>query len=145
VNEQVAGNGPAFVLDSFALLAYFGGEPGMPRVRAALETAEARRGTVYMSLINLGEVLYITERERGLVHAHRVLAAVDGLPLEILPVVRSAVLAAAHVKARYALSYADAFAVVAAREHEATLLTGDPEFRPVAEAGMIAVDWLARR
>ncbi len=141
----MADKAPAFVLDSFALLAYLGGEPGMPKVRAALEAAEAGRGVVYMSLINLGEVLYITERGRGLVHAHRVLAAVDALPLAILPVTRSTVLAAAHVKARFALSYADAFAVVAAREHEAVILTGDREFAPVVAARIVSVDWLRRR
>lgn len=136
---------PALVLDSFALLAYLGGEPGMPKVRVALEAAELGRGAVYMSLINVGEVLYIAERERGLVHAQRVLAAIDSLPLALLPVTRETVLAAAHVKARFALSYADAFAVVAARDHDATVLTGDPEFAPVADAGVVSVDWLPRR
>lgn len=117
----------------------------MPRVRAALEAAEARRSTVYMSLINLGEVLYIAERERGLVHAHRVLAAVDSLPVALLPVTRPTVLAAAHVKARFALSYADAFAVVAARDHDAVILTGDREFAPVVRAEGVMVEWLPRR
>jgi predicted nucleic acid-binding protein len=70
---------------------------------------------------------------------------VDQLPLEVLPVTRATVLAAAHMKARFALAYADAFAVVAAQDRAATVLTGDPEFRPVAEAGLIAVEWLARR
>jgi predicted nucleic acid-binding protein len=141
----VAGSAPAFVLDSFALLAYLGAEPGMPKVRTALEAAEVGRCVVHMSLINLGEVLYITERERGLVHAQRALAAIDVLPLEILPVTRQTVLAAAHVKARFPLSYADAFAVVAARDHHAVILTGDPKFEPIAEAKIAAVDWLPRR
>jgi ribonuclease VapC len=141
----VADRPAAVVLDSFALLAYLGAEPAMPRVRAAFEAAEAGGASAYMSLVNLGEVLYIVERERGLTHAHRVLAAVDTLPLAILPVTRPTVLAAAHVKARFALSYADAFAVVAARDHHALVLTGDPEFAPVVEAGLIVVDWLPRR
>jgi ribonuclease VapC len=141
----VADRASAFVLDSFALLAYLGAEPGMPKVRAALEAAETGHGAAYMSLINLGEVLYIAERERGLVDAHRVLAAVDLLPLAILPVTRPTVLAAAHVKARFALSYADAFAVVAARDHHAVILTGDREFVPVVEAGIVIVDWLQQR
>lgn len=51
----------------------------MPKVRAILEVAEAGRGAAYISPINLGEVLYIAERARGLLHAHRVLAAVDTL------------------------------------------------------------------
>ena len=58
----MAGNPPAYVLDSFALLAYLEGEAGMPRVRSVLAGAEARRHRVYLSLINLGEALYITER-----------------------------------------------------------------------------------
>lgn len=134
-----------YVLDSFALLAYLEGEAGMPKVRTALEGAAAGRHRVYLSLINLGEVLYVVERERGLIEAQQTLAAVEQLPLEVLPVTRTAVLGAAHVKARFPLSYADAFAVIAAQEHGATVMTGDPEFEPVAEAGLVAVDWLSRR
>ena len=133
-----------YVLDSFALLAYLEGEAGTPKVRAVLEGAAAGRHPVYLSLINLGEVLYVIERERGLREAQRTLAAVDQLPLEVLPVTRATVLAAAHVKARFPLSYADAFAVVSAQDRAATVMTGDPEFEPVAEAGLIAIDWLSR-
>jgi predicted nucleic acid-binding protein len=135
----------AYVLDSFALLAYLEGEPGMPKVRAVLEGAEAQRHLVYLSLLNLGEALYITERERGLVAARRTLAAIDELPLELVPVSRATVLAAAHIKAHFPISYADAFAVVAARECGGVVITGDPEFRPVAAAGLVAVEWLPRR
>ena len=135
----------AYVLDSFALLAYFEGEAAMSRVRSVLEGANAQRHTVYLSLINLGEALYITERERGLVAARRTLGAVDQLPLELVPVSRTTVLAAAHVKARFPISYADAFAAVAARDCGGVVLTGDPEFRPLADAGLIAVEWLPRR
>jgi ribonuclease VapC len=133
------------VLDGFALLAYLEGEAGMPRVRSILEGAEARRHTVYLSLINLGEALYITERERGLVEARRTLGAVDQLPLEIVGVSRATVLAAAHIKARFPISFADAFAVVTAREHRGVVMTGDPEFKPLANAGLVAVEWLPRR
>lgn len=132
------------VLDSFALLSYLERERGMSRVRAALLEAEAGERVVFLSLINLGEVLYITERERGEVEARRVLALVDQLPLEVVPVSRPVVLAAAHVKARFTLSYADAFAVVTAQDHEAVLFTGDPEFRPVVTAGLVRVEWLPR-
>jgi ribonuclease VapC len=136
---------PPYVLDSFALLAYFEGEAAMSRVRSVLEGANAQRHPVYLSLINLGEALYITERERGLVAARRTLGAVDQLPLELVPVSRTTVLAAAHIKARFPISYADAFAAVAARDCGGVVLTGDPEFRPLADAGLIAVEWLPRR
>jgi predicted nucleic acid-binding protein len=117
----------------------------MPRVRSVLEGAQAQRHSVCLSLINLGEVLYITERERGLTEARRALGAVDQLPLEILEVSRTTVLAAAHIKARFPISYADAFAVVAAQDHEGVIMTGDPEFRPLADAGVVGVEWLPRR
>lgn len=141
----MAGRPAAYVLDSFALLAYFEGEAGMEQVRSVLEGVEARHHTVYVSLINLGEVLYITERERGLVEAQRTLGAIDQLPLEIVAVSRTTVLAAAHIKARFPISYADAFAVATAQEHGAVVVTGDPEFEPLTDAGVIDVVWLPRR
>lgn len=49
------------------------------------------------------------------------------------------------MKARFALSYADAFAVVAARDHQAVILTGDREFEAVVGAGIVVVEWLPRR
>ncbi len=134
----------AFALDSFAVLAYLDGEAGMPRVRALLTEARQGRVDVFLSLINLGEVLYTVERERGLVAAQRALAALDQLPVQVLDADRPTVLAAAHLKAQYPISYADAFAVAAARAQRAVLVTGDPEFRPLAKAGLVEIDWLPR-
>jgi len=141
----VAGSPAAYVLDSFALLAYFEGEAGMARVRSVLGGAEARRYSVYLSLINLGEVLYITERERGLVEARRTLGAIDQLPLEIVGVPRATVLAAAHLKARFPISYADAFAAVTAQDHGGVVLTGDREFESLVDPGIVTVAWLPRQ
>lgn len=130
----------AYVLDSFAMLAYLEAEVGMERIKQLLKTAERGVNRVYLTLINLGEVVYITERERGLPAAHAVLATMEQLSIEVLPVTRASVLTAAHVKANYTLSYADAFVVAAAQELGGTVLTGDPEFRAVAE--LIRVEWL---
>ena len=134
----------AYVFDSFALLAYLEGEAGMPRVQSLLKAAEGGEHTLYVSWINLGEVLYITEREAGLVQAHQALAALEQLPLQFVPVSRATVLAAAHLKAQYAVAYADAFAIATAQDYKAVLVTGDPEFQTVADAGVISIDWLPR-
>ena len=141
----MAAESSAYALDSFALLAYLEGEAGGPRVKELMSSAESGKCSLYISLINLGEVLHITEREKDLYFAHRTLAAVDQLPLQVVPVSRAEVLAAAHIKACYPISYADAFAVVTAQEHNGVLLTGDPEFRAVEADGLIAVEWLSRR
>ena len=131
-----------YVLDSFALLAHLGDEAGAARVRAVLRVARLDRAEVFLSAINLGELVYITERERGLVEAQMALNAVEQLPVQILEATRERVLAAAHLKATHALSYADAFVVAAAQEMGATILTGDPEFRTVE--ALVPVEWLAR-
>ena len=136
-NEQKS----IYILDSFALLAFLEGEPSADRIRVILQAAQEERALVYLSVINLGEVLYITERERSLVIAQQVLAAIEQLPLELLEASQTRVLAAAHIKANYPISYADAFAVAAAQEFQATVVTGDPEFAKVT--AIIRVEWLA--
>jgi len=140
----VAAKSPAYTLDSFALLAYFEDEAAGARIKELLNDAEKGACSLFLCVINLGEVLYITERERGLFHAQKVLAAMDQLPIEIMPATRAAVLAAAHIKASYPISYSDAFAVAGARQHPSTLLTGDPEFRKIEKAGLIKIEWLSR-
>ncbi len=52
----MAASPSAYVLDSFALLAYLEGEEGKERVQSVLEDAAAQRRRAYLSLINLGEV-----------------------------------------------------------------------------------------
>jgi predicted nucleic acid-binding protein len=135
-------NKSVYLLDSFALLAYLNDEAGCTRVQEILALAEGRKCRVVMCLVNLGEVLYITERERGLAMAHSVLALAESLPLELLDASRDLVLDAAHIKAHHLLSYADAFAAAAAVRENAVLVTGDPEFKSVEE--LIKIEWLGR-
>jgi predicted nucleic acid-binding protein len=131
---------PVYLLDSYALLAYLNDEPGKSRVQELLLLAESHKCRLLMCLINLGEVLYIAERLRGLPLAQSVLALVESLPLELLDASRDLVLDAAHIKAHHALSYADAFAVAAALRERAIIITGDPEFKTVEHSVM--VEWL---
>ena len=97
---------------------------------------------MWLSLINYGECLYIVERERGVTAARRTIAIVDQLPITIAEVDRALVFAAAHIKARYSLSYADAFSAALAKRNHAVLLTGDPEFKCIEEE--ISIHWLPR-
>lgn len=131
-----------YVLDSFAVLAYLDGEPGADDVRAVIEHGRAQTGRVSMSTINLGECLYIIERERGLEAVHAAIAAIDRLPVAIAAVDRDRTFTAAHIKARYKVSFADAFAIALAQEKRATVVTGDPEFEHVAS--LVRIHWLSR-
>jgi predicted nucleic acid-binding protein len=136
----VSADRAAYVLDSFALLAYFGDEPGGPQVRTLLAAAMADQAAVYLSVINYGELVYVTEREQGVFAARRAIAAVDQLPITVVEADRRLTFAAAHVKAHHRLSYADAFALALAQQMRAILVTGDPEFGAVDH--LITVEWL---
>ena len=129
-----------YVLDTFALLAYFQDEPGTERVMEVLQSAQKEKCRVCLCMINLGEMLYIVERRRGLTEAQSVLAAIQQAPIEILPADEQTVLAAAHIKANYAVSYADVFTVACAQQLDGVILTGDKEFESVQ--GVVTVEWL---
>jgi predicted nucleic acid-binding protein len=62
-------------------------------------------------MINLGGLLYITERKGGVAKAQDALALIRRLPIEILPADEQAIFAAARIKANYAISYAGSFVV----------------------------------
>ena len=131
-----------YVLDSFALLAFLADEPGADIVREVLEYGQRHDGSVWISVINLGECLYIVEREQGLTAAHRVIAALRQLPVKEAIADRERTFAAAHIKAYHKLSFADAFAVALAHEKSAAVVTGDPEFKQVE--ALVPVLWLPR-
>ncbi len=124
------------VLDSFAVLAWLQGEPKGAAVTDLLK--RARHGEIALSIcvINLGEVLYIVEREDSIQAAQRTLATIDCLPLRQVSAERDLTLLAAHLKAVYRMSYADCFCLALAKAANAILVTGDPEFRTQTEVDL---------
>lgn len=129
-----------YVLDSHALIAYLEDETGAPRVKTLLAQAEKNQAEIFLAIINYGEVVYITEREQGLVAAQTVIAAIDQLPVTIVEADRKLTFAAASIKAKYPISYADAFVVALARTLDAKILTGDPEFQSLEK--LATVEWM---
>ncbi|WP_370327224.1 PIN domain-containing protein [Euzebya sp.] len=111
------------VLDSWAVLRLLEGtEPAASRVQAELDGDMSP----VMSWINLGEVFYIVRRLHGHDAAQSVVRDLrPRLHLDVPDEER--VLAAATIKADHPMAYADAFAAATAVEHQAPLLTGDPE------------------
>jgi ribonuclease VapC len=131
-----------YVVDSYALIAYLEGEPGQEQVKALLRKALKNQCRLFMSTINLGEVLYIVERERGLPSAQKALARIDELPIDIVDANRHLTLAAAHVKAQHSIAYADCFAYVLAQLQDAALVTGDPELHQLGNNLPRGLVWL---
>jgi len=131
---------PAFILDALALLVYLRDEPAASRIEKPLENARQGKCRLYLSIINLGEILYITERRGGVTKVQDALALLRQLPIELLPADEQTVFAVAHIKANYTVSYADSFAIVAAQTVGGTVITGDPEFGAVEE--IVNIEWL---
>lgn len=131
-----------FVLDSFALMAHFGGEKGGNKILELLEQAETGEIMLAMSLINVGEMAYLMSRERGRSMAESMLEDLHNLPILFFEATEERILAAAWVKSEHPISYADAFVAALARELNATLVSGDPEFRAVEKT--ISILWLEK-
>ena len=131
---------PRYVLDSFALLGYLRDGPVAEQVEALLGDAAQGHTELYMSTISLGEISYILERRRGAVACQEALERLEVFPIQLQEATLERVMAAARLKARYTISYADAFAVALAQELGAPVATGDPEFEQVES--LIDVLWL---
>ena len=133
-------NKPIFVLDSFAVLAYYHAESSGERVLELLNDAREDKVELAMSLINVGEVVYLSRRNQGRKIAESILKDVRDLPIIFYEASEERILAAAWIKASHAISYADSFAVQLAQELKGTLVTGDSEFKSVND---LIVLWLA--
>jgi predicted nucleic acid-binding protein len=131
------------VLDSWAMMAFLDGEPAAQDVRRILLKSRKKQIVVLFSLINYGECLYVIEREQGLQQAQRAIGIIDQLALHVVPVDRSLVFDAARLKARYPISYADAFCVALAKRDQGHIMTGDPEFKAVEP--QVNIHWLPDR
>ena len=117
-----------FVLESYALLAYFRNEGGGEKVRQLLQEAAAGKHELYMTCINAGEVLYMARRKDGADKAALVWKALQQFPINITDIDLALTHKAALLKSNNKLSFADAFAAALAISKKATLLTGDDEF-----------------
>jgi len=134
-----------YVFDSWALLAWLGGEePADAQVQTLLDSAEAGRVELCMSMINFGEVYYATARKSGIVKAREDRKSLLQSPIRFVEVDNDLVWEAAEIKAAQALAYADAFAAALTVRLKAVLVTGDPEFDILAKSGVIAVKRLTR-
>jgi predicted nucleic acid-binding protein len=131
-----------FVLDAWAVLALLQGEePAASRVKQLLSDAQGEDPGLFISIINLGEVVYRVGKVKGEDEAWQTLDQIRRLPLTVVPAGEASVFAAARFKMHHAISYADAFAAATADELEATLVTGDVELE---QLNQIEIEMLER-
>lgn len=130
------------VLDSWALIAFFEDEPAADEVEKLLQQAADEKHRLLMSVVNWGEVYYSTMRAVSQEAAEQKAQDIAALPIDIIGVSEDLALArqAAIFKATHPMSYADCFAAALAKQKNADLVTGDPEFEAVEND--VKIHWL---
>lgn len=128
------------MLDSYAVLAFLFGEEGAEIVTALFEEAAETDRPLLISAPNWTEVRYISERKVGKEQWNRARPQLLSLPLEVVSADQELAEIAGEIKSKNRMSLGDSFAAALAKQREATLYTGDPEFRAVEN--QISVSWL---
>ncbi len=116
------------VFDSYALIALFRQEEGHELVRDLLVKMANDESEGYITAVNVGEIYYMISRKSNTKNAETAIAAVRQMPIHIVDADLKLCMEAAAIKAKYSLSYADAFAAALAINKKAVLITGDKEF-----------------
>lgn len=123
-----------YVLDANAVLRYFGVGAGQggEKVRGLFEQAERNQARLSMSVINLGEVLYVLLKHLGEQRARQYIQALQHA-VTMIDVDANRTIHAATLKHQYKIGYADSFAAALALESRATLVSADPSFEKVGK------------
>ncbi|MDR1190233.1 MAG: PIN domain-containing protein [Verrucomicrobiales bacterium] len=128
------------VFDSYALLAYLRDEDGADAVQTVLEQASRSGNNVQMCEVNYAEVQYMIRRKHGADAWAHIAGVLPGLPISFVAAGRELSDWAAEFKARHKMSLTDAYAAALAKKFKAELVTGDAEFKPLADE--IKIKWL---
>ncbi len=129
-----------FVLDSFALMAYFQKEPGSLSVESFIRKAKDEQCLLKLSLINWGEIYYNTARTEGEAIAVDAWTWIEQLPIILVDVDRNLIIQASYLKAKYSVAYGDCFAAALAKREQAPVITGDPEFHKLSKE--VSIHWI---
>ena len=129
-----------YVLDSYAMIAYFEDELGADRVAQVLNQLIKGKAKGFMSVVNWGEVYYNTMREQGVSEAEKVTLQLHKFPIQIVDVNKELAYEAAKLKGEFRIAYADCFAVALSVKLNADLVTGDPDFKKLPER--ISIQWI---
>lgn len=123
-----------YVLDANAVLRYFGVSDGQggEKVRGLFEQAEKNETRLSMSVINLGEVLYILLKHIGEQRAIQYIQALQHA-VTMMDADMNRTMQAATLKHQYKIGYADSFAAALALESRATLVSADPSFEKIGK------------
>ena len=130
----------AYVLDTWAVIAYLEDEPSGEQVEDLIATAHEDQIPVYMSVVNVGEIWYTVAREVSEEEADASVKLLRDLRIQFEDADWTLTQEAARFKSLNKMSYADCYAAALAKSKKADLVTGDTEFKPLD--GEIKISWL---
>jgi len=117
-----------YVLDASALLDLLENGPGAGRTEYMLKEAERLGNPLLASVVNWGEVFYLSWQRHGEQTARDTMADLSRLPIRVVSVDLPQVLKAGELKALHKIPYVDCIAAALAVEQRATLVTSDRDF-----------------
>lgn len=130
----------AIVLDSWAVIAYLEDEPASEKVADLMADAHEQGIPLLMTVVNAGEVWYIIARQTSNADADRSIRQLRDLGIVFVDADWNLAHDAGYFKSRNKMSFADAFAAALAKQRKANLITGDFQFKQVADE--IMIHWL---
>lgn len=122
-----------FVLDTSALLALRGDEPGADRVESLVTKSKSNACVLLISFISRMELLYLVWREESEEAAREALRLIDSFEIEWVSCEPPILELASRLKAQGGLSVADSWIGATAIVRKATLVHKDPEFAKFKE------------
>jgi len=130
----------AYVLDTWAVIAYLEDEPSAPQIADLIASAHEEDIPVYMTVVNVGEVWYTIAREISESDANASIKELRDLRIQFEDVDWILTLEAARFKSQHKMSYADCYAAALAKNQKGDLVTGDKEFKSLEN--QIKIQWV---
>jgi predicted nucleic acid-binding protein len=116
--------------------------PGANRVWQLVRDAEQKSTPLLVSVVNLGEVFYLSWMRGNEEIARKAVSYLSQLPIQVLPVDEPQALKAGEIRALHHVPYVDCLAAALSSIHGATLVTSDNDFEKLGRHFPIL--WLER-
>ena len=127
-------------MNNSIIIAYAKNEKGGNIVADLISKALTSDIELYLSVINWGEIYYITLRTQGKEKTELFKTTLARFPVTIVDADKELTAHAAELKAFNKISYADAFAAALSKIKKAVLVTGDKEFQALEKE--IKISWI---
>ena len=128
------------LLDSYAILAFLNKEKKYQIVLNLLKEARLGKRLLIMNQINAGEVYYHVKKRNLTENFDKFWKTFLMLPIEFICNDFELVIEAAKLKSIHSISFADCFAAATAIKENASIVTGDPDFKKLKKK--IKVEWI---